>query len=62
MFGLFEVNKTGDAANLKKEPNDKINMMQWHVGHFSRAFRENFSNLNWNRVLESFAELSDDRN
>jgi len=24
VFGLFEVNKTGDASNLKKEPNDKL--------------------------------------
>lgn len=34
--------------------------MQWHVAHFSRAFRENYSNLNWTRVLESFAELPED--
>lgn len=57
VFGLFEVNKTGDASSLKKEPNDKLTQMQWHIGHFSRAFRENYSNLNWNRILESFAEL-----
>ena len=34
--------------------------MQWHVGHFSRAFRENYSNLNWTKVLESFSELAED--
>lgn len=60
VFGLYEANKTGDFANIKKEPSDKVTSMQWHVGHFSRAFRENYSNLNWARVLESFAELTDD--
>lgn len=25
VYTLFEVNKTGDATNLKKEPNDKVN-------------------------------------
>lgn len=24
VFAIFEVNKTGDAAGLKKEPNEKI--------------------------------------
>ena len=46
-----------DATNLKKEPTDKSTVVQWHVGHFSRAFRENFSNLNWLGVFESFADL-----
>jgi len=27
VFSLFEVNKTGDAANLKKEPNDKVTQL-----------------------------------
>lgn len=31
--------------------------MTWHVAHFSRAFRENYSKLDWTKVLESFAEL-----
>jgi hypothetical protein len=62
VFTLFEVNKTGDATNLKKEPNDKVNQMQWHVGHFSRAFRENYSNLKWERILESLTELTEDAN
>ena len=55
----FKSNKTGDAQLLKKEPSEKSNMMQWHAdaGHFSRAFRENFSNLNWLRVFEAFGEL-----
>lgn len=26
-FGLYEVNKTGDLGNFKKEPNDKITTM-----------------------------------
>ena len=60
VFGLYEANKTGEITNFKKEPSDKVSSMQWHVGHFSRAFRENYSNLNWARVLESFAELTDD--
>ena len=57
VFNLFEANKLGDATNLKKEPSDKNSQVQWHVGHFSRAFRENFSNLNWLAVFESFADL-----
>ena len=60
VFAIFEVNKTGDPASLKKEPNEKITQMQWHAAHFSRAFRENYSNLNWTRVLESFAELAEE--
>jgi hypothetical protein len=27
VYTLFEVNKTGDATSLKKEPNDKVNQM-----------------------------------
>ena len=55
----FKSNKTGDAQPLKKEPSEKSTTMQWHAdaGHFSRAFRENFSNLHWSRVFESFGEL-----
>ena len=36
--------------------------MGWHAdaGHFSRAFRENFSHLHWQRVFEAFAELGSD--
>lgn len=62
VFNLFEANKTGDSAPIQKEPNYKNTQMQWHVAHFSRAFRENYSNLNWTRVLESFTELPDDSN
>jgi hypothetical protein len=51
VFNLFEANKLGDSTNLKKEPSDKNTQVQWHVGHFSRAFRENFSNLNWLTVF-----------
>lgn len=58
MCNVFEANKLGDAGNLKKEPSDKSTAVSWHVGHFSRAFRENFSHLNWLGVFESFAELS----
>ena len=59
-LNLFKANKTGDASLLKKEPSDKSTTLQWHAdsGHFSRAFRENFSNLNWLRVFEQFGELS----
>ena len=55
----FKSNKTGDAQLLKKEPGDKTTIMQWHAdaNHFARAFRENFSSLNWSRVFESFSEL-----
>jgi hypothetical protein len=57
VYNLFEVNKTGDPAGLVKEPNFKNTQMTWHVAHFSRAFRENYSKLDWTKVLESFAEL-----
>ena len=55
----FKSNKTGDAQLLKKEPGEKTTTMQWHAdaGHFARAFRENFSSLNWSRVFEAFSEL-----
>jgi sulfur relay (sulfurtransferase) DsrC/TusE family protein len=62
VFNLFEANKTGDSAPIQKDPNFKNTQMQWHVAHFSRAFRENYSNLNWTRVLDAFTELPDDSN
>lgn len=55
-FNIFKSNKTGDP--LKKEQVDK-STIQWNAdaAHFARAFRENFSNLNWLKVFESFTEL-----
>ena len=59
-FNAFKANKTGDP--LKKEPIDKSQSLQWQVdtNHFSRAFRKNYSNLNWLKVFEAFAELDED--
>ena len=57
---MFKSNKTGDP--LKKDPIDKTATMQWHADpqHFSGAFRENFSNLNWLKVFESFGDLDEE--
>ena len=60
IFNIYEANKLGDPTNLKKEPSEKSTVVQWHVGNFSRAFRENYSNLNWLKVFESFSELPED--
>ena len=53
----FKANKTGDA--LKEKSIDKTETIQWQAdpNHYARAFRENFSSLNWSRVFESFSEL-----
>jgi len=59
VFNTFEANKTGDPSVLRKEPSDKQTTMNWHAGHFSRAFRENYSNLNWLKVFEAFGNLSE---
>lgn len=59
VYNTFEANKMGDPTALKKELSEKRNVMGWHAGHFSRAFRENYSNLNWLKVFEGFTELSD---
>ena len=42
---IFEANKKGDASVFRKEPADKKNTSSWNVDNFSRAFRENYSNL-----------------
>jgi len=60
IFNIYEANKLGDPTNLKKEPTEKTTVVQWHVGNFSRAFRENYSILNWLKVFESFSELPED--
>ena len=59
-FNAFKSNKTGDP--LKKEGIDKTQVLQWQAdpNHFSRAFRENYSNLNWLKVFESFGELDEE--
>ena len=57
VFGIFETNKTGDTSKLKNEPSDKQTQTQWHVAHFSRAQRENYAHLKWDKILESFTEL-----
>ena len=56
----FKANKTGDA--LKEKSIDKTETIQWQAdpNHYARAFRENFSNLNWLKVFESLSELDDE--
>lgn len=56
---MFESNKKGDTQTSFKEPNDKKTLMSWHVDHFSRAFRENYSNLNWSKVFDAFGDIEE---
>jgi len=58
---VFEANKVGDASSLKKEPSDKNTQVSWNVQHFCRAFRENFSHLNWLGVFEAFTDLTTEK-
>lgn len=59
VYNTFEANKMGDKAALQKTPSEKTTVMGWHAGQFARAFRENYSNLNWLKVYEAFADLAD---
>ena len=36
--------------------------MQWQSdpNHYARAFRENYSNLNWLKIFEEFGELDEE--
>jgi hypothetical protein len=34
--------------------------MQWSVDNLARAFRELFSNLQWNKVFDALSEIEDD--
>ena len=38
---------------------DKSQTLKWQAdpNNYSRAFRENYSNLNWLKVFEAFSEL-----
>jgi|TARA_B110000285_G_C14801207_1_gene457534 hypothetical protein len=33
--------------------------MSWSIDNLARAFREQFTTLNWNKVFESFGEIED---
>lgn len=59
-YNVFKANKTGDS--LKEKPADKQQITQWQAdpNHYARAFRENFSNLNWLKVFEAFSELDEE--
>jgi len=55
---IFEANKKCDASIIsRKEPSEKKSTSSWNVDNFSRAFRENYSNLSWQRVFEEFSML-----
>lgn len=56
----FKANKTGDS--LKEKSVDKTQTLVWQAdaNHYARAFRENYSNLNWLKVFESFSELNEE--
>ena len=56
---IYKVNKSGDMQLLRKEPNDKITTLSWQsdIGQFAKAFKENFSHLNWYKIFEQFSEL-----
>jgi len=59
VYNTFESNKDGTAVSIKKDPEDKKTTMSWSVDNLARAFRELYSNLNWNKVFESFGEIED---
>ena len=59
VYNTLESNKDGTPASIKKEPEDKKTLMTWSIENLARAFRELWSNLNWNRVFECFGEISD---
>jgi len=44
---MFEANKKCDPSVFKGEPKEKKSTSSWNVDNFSRAFRENYSNLSW---------------
>jgi hypothetical protein len=55
---IFEANKKSDASIIsRKEPSEKKSTSSWNVDNFSRAFRENYSNLSWQKVFEEFSKL-----
>lgn len=59
VYNTFESNKDGNPASIKKEPEDKKTLMSWSIENLARAFRELYSNLNWNKVFENFGEIED---
>ena len=59
VYNTFESNKDGNSASIKKEPEDKKTLMSWSIENLARAFRELFSNLNWNLVFDNFGEIED---
>jgi hypothetical protein len=34
--------------------------MNWSIDNLARAFRELYSNLNWQKVFEALSEIEDD--
>jgi hypothetical protein len=55
---IFEANKKGDVSVFNNEPKDnKKSISSWNVEYFARAFRENYSNLQWQKVFEEFSKL-----
>jgi hypothetical protein len=57
---VFEANKKADGSVFKSEPKEKrtFSTGTWNVDNFSRAFRENYSNLQWQKVFEEFSRLT----
>jgi hypothetical protein len=50
----FEANREGNHRPLNKEPEDKKTSSSWSLDNLSRAFRELYPILNWNKVFDSF--------
>ena len=59
VYNTLESNKVGNPSSIKKEPEDKKTQMSWSIDNLARAFREQFTTLNWNKVFESFGEIED---
>jgi len=58
VYNTFESNKDGNGTSIKKDPEDKKTPMSWSVDNLARAFRELYSGLNWNKVFDSFGEIT----
>ena len=54
---IFEANKKADGTIFRKEPQEKKSTSSWNIDNFSRAFRENYSNLSWQKVFEEFSNI-----
>lgn len=60
VYNLFEANRDGNGASLKKEPDPKKNNLSWCIENLARAFRELYPTINWAKVFDSLAEMSED--